>query len=467
MSLPPEIEELIAALKRQIAALEAEVAELRRRLDLDSSTSSKPPSSDGFNKKSRAVSLREASGRPSGGQKGHKGGTLRQVADPDHILRHGAETCVHCRALLAAEMQEAVEKRQVFDLCPRPLVVTEHQIAIYRCAACGFVTKAAFPADVAAPAQYGESLKAAAVYLNVQQLIPEDRAAQALQDLFGAPWLSPASIACWVRQKARDLAPVHARIGQSVAKAKVRCLDETGLTVAKAITWLHTTSSERLTFYRIGPQRGAVPDELKGGVVVHDHFLAYQRLRACVHAFCNAHHLRELKALADLDGEAWAKPVSAMLAEANEAVRKARQNGAASLDPQTVEAFRQRFDAVIDAGLAFHAGLPEPPQRQPKARGGHKRRRPGLNLLIRLKQFKDETLRFLADFDTPFTNNLAERDLRMMKLKMKISGCFRTIVGAQNFATLRSVISTAAKQKQNILQILSANPQNIIQKIAA
>ena len=191
MILSPEAEELIAALRAEIAALRAEVAELKRRLGQDSSTSSKPPSSDGLAKKPRiAGSLREASGKPSGGQKGHKGDTLRQVAAPDRVVRHEASHCRHCRAPLQPGMARGVETRQVFDLVERPLIVTEHRATIYRCARCRGATRAAFPEGVVSPAQYGERIKAAAIYLNVQQLIPEDRAAQALSDLFGAPHLS-------------------------------------------------------------------------------------------------------------------------------------------------------------------------------------------------------------------------------------------------------------------------------------
>ena len=199
MVLPAEVEDLIASLRRQIAALQAEVAELRRRLDVDSTTSSKPPSSDGLKKKPRLPgSLRGRSGKASGGQTGHEGGTLRQVADPDRVVRHEACACGHCGRALDPKSPEAIEKRQVFDLVERPLVVTEHQASIYRCHHCRGVTRAAFPDGVVSAAQYGERIKAAAVYLNVQQLIPEDRVAQALSDLFGAPLICPASVVAWV-----------------------------------------------------------------------------------------------------------------------------------------------------------------------------------------------------------------------------------------------------------------------------
>ena len=464
MVLPAEVEELIASLRRQIAALQAEVAELRRQLGQDSSNSSKPPSSDGLKKKHRvAGSLRGASGKASGGQRGHKGATLRQVADPDWVVRHEACACGRCGRSLDPQSAIGIEKRQVFDLAERPLMVTEHRATIYRCARCRGETKAAFPDGVISAVQYGERVKAAAIYLNVQQLIPEDRAAQALSDLFGAPLICPASIVAWVGKKAQELRQVYAFIGARVAEAKVRHLDETGFRIAGSLQWLHTTSSLTFTFYRADEKRGAIPEDLQGGVVVHDHFLPYRRLDAVDHAFCNAHILRELKSLIEFDHEPWAELMRAMLLAANLAVNKAREAGAAGLAPDEVKAFVERYWAAVRLGLAFHRALPK---LATKAARGRVKHRPGHNLLQRLKTFQTETLHFLTDFDVPFTNNLAEQDLRMMKVKMKISGSFRTLEGAQIFAILRSVVSTARKRGLNIRQILTATQDQIIAVLA-
>ena len=446
-------------LQAENAALRAEAAELRRRLDLDSSNSSKPPSSDGLKKKPRLPSsLRGRSGKPSGGQAGHKGDTLKQVEAPDRIERHTAEVCRHCFAGLGASMQTGMEKRQVFDLPERPIEVTEHQASIYCCAACGLETRAAFPAGVVAAAQYGERVRAAAIYLNVQQLIPEDRVAQTMNDLFGAPDLCAASLTTWVQDKARALAGVVAHIGALAAQAPVRHLDETGFRVAGKGQWLHTVSTETLTHYRVTEQRGAVPQGLTGGVVVHDHFKPYYGLTDVAHAYCNAHHLRELKALIEIDQEPWAKDMSDLLVEANQAVNKAREAGKTALSPAAVEGFVARYWQAIRAGLAFHRSLPSL-EKRPR---GRTKRRPGHNLLERLKKYKDDVLRFLYDFTVPFTNNLAEQALRMMKVKMKISGAFRTFKGAADFAALRSVVATARKQGWNILQALTAHPQTLI-----
>ena len=465
MVLPIEVEELIASLRAEIAALRAEVADLRRQLGRDSSNSSQPPSSDGLRKKPRiGGSLRGRSGKTSGGQTGHKGGTLRQVADPDCVVGHAACACGHCGLPLEAGSAIGVEKRQVFDLPERLLRVTEHQASIYRCAHCRGVTKAAFPEGVVSPVQYGERIKAAAIYLNVQQLIPEDRTAQALSDLFGAPLICPASLVAWVAKKGRELRRVYETIGALVAEAKVRHLDETGFRIAGKLQWLHTTSSLAFTFYRADEKRGAIPGDLRGGVVVHDHFLPYRRLDTVDHAFCNAHILRELQCLIEFDKEPWAELMRDMLRAANKAVHEARAAGSKALAPEVVAAFVEQYWAAVRLGLAFHRELPG---LQAKANAsGRTKQRPGRNLLERLKTFKTETLRFLTDFDVPFTNNLAEQDLRMMKVKMKISGSFRTLDGAQTFARLRSVVSTARKQGANILKTLAARQNQLILAIA-
>jgi transposase len=305
----------------------------------------------------------------------------------------------------------------------------------------------------------------AAIYLNIQQLIPEDRTAQALSDLFGAPLICPASIVAWVRKKGEDLRQVYARIGERVAKVKVRHLGETGFRIAGKLQWLHTTSSP--TSPSIAPVKSAARSLriCKGGAVVHDHFLPYRRLDTVDHAFCNAHILRELQSLIEFDKEPWAEAIPDMLREANLAVNKAREASAAALAPDKLAAFVGRYWAAVRLGLAFHRGLPN---LETKAKpGGRTKQRPGHNLLERLKTFKPETLRFLTDFDVPVTNNLAEQDLRMMKVKMKISGSFRTLDGAQIFARLRSVVSTVEKRGCNILQTLAAAPSNIMLALTA
>ncbi len=474
MILRPEIRDLISALQREIevlrmenAALRQEVADLRRQLDKNSSNSSKPPSSDGMKKPPRiAGSTRGRSGKTSGGQAGHAGDTLKPVAKPDVVERHEAEACRHCLAGLTIAMVTGVEKRQVFDVPEPRLEVTEHQAMIYRCPHCRGQTTASFPEGVISAAQYGPRVRAVSVYLNVQQLIPEDRVAQAMADLFGAATLCPDSVVAWGKRKAEEFEAVAARIAALVAQACVRHLDETGFRVAGKGQWLHTASTTALTSYRVSAKRGDLPKGFRGGVIVHDHFKPYYAMPGGVrHALCNAHHLRELKALIDIDKEQWAWQMRDLLVEANGAVQGAIIEGAAALPTPVLRTLIKRYNAIVRRGLAFHRNQP-PLARQIGARG-RAPHRPGHNLLIRLHKFKRDVLRFLYDFAVPFTNNEGERDLRMMKVKMKISGGFRTMAGARTFARIRTVISTARKQGWNILQTLAANPAALIQSLAA
>lgn len=483
MELPPALQVLIEGLQRDIASLRAEnaliltqnialvadnaalkqeVADLRRQIDKNSSNSSKPPSSDGLRKPVRPPkSLRGASGKKSGGQLGHKGDTLRPAAKPDRIERHDAAHCAHCAAALTAAMTRGVERRQVFDLPDPRLEVTEHQARIYTCTSCHGVTKAPFPEGVNAHVQYGPRLRAAAIYLNAQQLIPEDRVGQLLKDLFGAGSLCPASVAAWCEAKAQALGPVVARIVDLLARAPVRNLDETGFRVGKKLQWLHSASNEALTHYRVTSKRGDVPKFLEGGVIVHDHFRPYFRLNGVAHALCNAHHLRELKALIDIEKEPWARKMSRLLVKMAHAVNKAVEKGQSALATRQRRRFEALYDAVLAQGLAFHEA--QPPLDRKRGARGRVAKRPGHNLVVRLRVYRSDVLRFLTDFAVPFSNNLAEQDIRMMKVRMKISGCFRTTGGAETFAILRSVISTARKRGWNILQTLASSPPALIE----
>ena len=263
----------------------------------------------------------------------------------------------------------------MFDLPERLLLVTEHRASAYRCERCRRVTRATFPEGVVSPAQYGDRFRAAAIYLNVQQLIPEDRTAQAMSDIFGAPPVCSASVVAWVAKKAEELTPLYERIGERVAGAKVRCLDETGYRIGGKLQWLHTTSSLGFTFYRAGEKRGDIPRNLKGGVVVHDHFKPYNGLLEVYHAFCNAHILRELEGLIAFENEPWAELMRAVLREANAAVRAAREAGKRALPPEQVKAFVERYWAAVRMGLAYHRGLPKL-QTTAKGRGTPQTTRP-------------------------------------------------------------------------------------------
>jgi transposase len=454
------------ALHQENAALKQQVAELRRRLDKNSSNSSKPPSSDGLKKPPRVLkSLRGRSGKTSGGQVGHIGDTLRPVDKPDRIERHVATACRHCQACLTAAMVRGVERRQVFDLPQPRLEVTEHQASIYRCHHCHGTTKAAFPDTVTAHVQYGSRVRATAVYLNVQQLIPEDRVCEAMADLFATASLCPASVVAWTAKTADAQAPVVAHIAAQVVAAKVRHLDETGFRIGGKTRWLHSASTAVYTLYRIGETRGDVPRTMADGVIVHDHFKPYYTLRGPLHALCNAHHLRELQALIEIEKEPWAGVMHELLRAANKQVREAKSGGAVALAQADKHRVAAAYDAALAMGFALHEGQ-APLLRTPGARG-RPPRRTGHNLLLRLRHCKADVLRFTEDFDVPFTNNQAEQDIRMMKVRMKISGGFRTLAGAEIFATMRSVISTARKHGINILRALTMPTGDLVDLLSA
>ncbi len=455
----------MAVVLAENAALKQEVSDLRRRLDLKSFNSSKPPSSDGPIKKPRiAGSLRGVSGKTSGGQAGHRGNTLRPVVKPDKIERHEATRCGHGQTGLTDAMATRVETRQVFEMPEPRLEVTEHRARVYTCACCHGVTRAAFPDEVTAHVQYGPRIRAAAVCLNAQHLIPEDRVGEIMHDLFGAASLCPASIVAWCERKAKDLAPVVAQIAAWVAGAAVRHLDETGLRIGGRTRWLHTASTAALTQYRVSKTRGAMPGTLRGSVIVHDHFKPYFTLPDVAHALCNAHHLRELKALIDIEKEPWARKMSRLLVRAARRVERAVARGQTALAAGCARRIVSVYDAIVLRGLVFHeAQLPLARRRGAR---GPAAKRVGHNLLERLRVHKTEVLRFVSDFAVPFTNNQAEQDIRMMKVKMKISGGFRTWTGAETFATLRSVLSTARKQGLGMLQALTAQPHALIQHLS-
>jgi transposase len=456
-----------AAQQTRIAQLEARIAELERQLGLNSGNSGKPPSSDGLKKKPvRVSSLRERSGKKPGGQKGHPGETLRQSETVDATINHFPKACAGCGEALSEAMATDHIARQVFDLPePQPIIVTEHRAHSCRCAACGTQTRADFPPDVKAPVQYGARIAGIVVYLLHGQFLPEKRLAALMADLFGVQ-LSTATIAAMSQNCAARFESFATAIYARIAAAAVKHLDETGLRIGGKTRWLHIAATVLLTFYRIASKRGAMPENLTG-IALHDHWKPYYTLEGIRHALCNAHHLRELKALVEIEKEDWARKMQRLLRLACHATNLARERGK-PLPPRLIALFERRYDAILTEGLAFHAAQPAlvRPERTGKAKArGRKRRRVGHNLLLRLGIRKQDVLRFLSDLTVPFTNNLAEQAARMMKLRQKISGGFRSAAGAADFAVIRSLLSTAKKQGWNMLDTLAADPKRLIAEL--
>src|SRR4029077_1956665 len=302
-------EELIALIRAQaaeIAALKARVAELERRLGLNSSNTGKPPSTGGPEKPARGGRPREAPHKPSGGQKGHKGETLRQVAEPDSVVDHFPSSCTACGAAVTPAMSSDHSARQVFDLPePRPLVVTEHRAHNCVCTGCGAHTHASFPDGVNAPVQYGPRIASFVIYLLHYQLLPEDRLAELMADLFGIR-LVAATIARMSRTCAARLQDFVATVCDLVAGAAVKHMDETGFRIGGKTQWLHVASPAWPPFSRVCARRGSLLANVVG-IVVHDHWEPYYTMAGGREALCNPHHLRELKALVEIEKEDWAR----------------------------------------------------------------------------------------------------------------------------------------------------------------
>ncbi len=441
------------ALERANASLRERVAELERRAALDSTTSSRPPASDGLRKKSgtrekRTRSQRGPSARRSGGQPGHRGHTLARTATPDAVVDHDPATCAGCGAPLSdADRHGDPVCRQVFEVPePRPLEVTEHRGHHGLCAACGTLTTAVFPHGVRAPVQYGPRLTAWVTYLSHAQFIPEERVAEVMRDLFAVK-LSTATIAAMGRRTARRFEGFLDRVAEIIrTAAPVKHLDETGIRIAARTHWLHVLCTPSLTVLRVATGRAHIDEELNG-IVIHDDYATYFALQGVRHGACNAHHLRELQALIEIEKEDWATRTHRLLTRANRAAHFARKNDR-NVPASLVARISQTWDRILEQAIAAHE---ERPPLQTGKRGRQKRRI-GHNLARRLQKHKEGCLRFLTDPRTPFSNNEAERDLRMGKLRQKISGGFRSMQGARDFANLRSVIATARKQDWKVLQ---------------
>ena len=419
----------------RIQASEQRVRQMEESLAKDSHNSSKPPSSDGLNKP-KPKSLRSPSGRSTGGQPGHSGQTLRMVEKPDFMVSHQVNQCAACGCPLTGQAPDRIERRQVFDLPEPKLEVTEHQAEIKTCA-CGCINRAAFPPDATAPVQYGLRVKSVAVYLKEYQLLPFERLAEIMRDIFACNTFSEGSLANFSAACSERLEPIDAFIRAQVSAAEVAGFDETGMRATGSLHWLHTVSTSFLTWYFAHAKRGREAMDAAGvlskfkGRAVHDFWDPYLKYD-CDHAFCNAHLLRELVFLWEEQDQAWAKIMIDHLLAIKTAVDTARQ----------------------DRQSAFNAENPTAdPPKGPK-RCGRRKQSKARNLLDRFRDHHEGILAFMHDFRVPFDNNQSERDLRMMKLRQKISGTFRSFDALVDFCRIRGYVSTARKNGINALDAL-------------
>jgi transposase len=433
---------------------ETRISELEGRLSKTSRNSSKPPSGDGFGKRTR--SLRSKSEKPSGGQPEHPGSTLEWREKPDSVLEYPVHKCQGCGQSLTSVPVKGQNCRQVFDLPEIELFVTEHRADEKTCPHCGVHNQGEIPAEAKTLVQYGPRLKARMVYLMEGQLLPAQRSCEVMKDLMGAP-ISEGTLFTTREQCFEALAPLDAEIHAALIQTEVLQGDETGIRVKGQLSWLHVACTSGLTYYFIHAKRGQTALDEMGiwpkfkGKAVHDGFKSYSSY-ACQHFLCNAHHLRELQFLVERYQQAWAYQMIVLLVTSLTLVQAAQADGKSVLDSEQLGALTARYEAILAQGLAANPRA-EHPNEQPKPRGRPKQT-PARNLLERLREQQSAVLGFLHDFAVPFDNNLAERDLRMVKLKQKISGGFRSTSGAKMFCRIRGAISTWRKQNHPLLQSL-------------
>lgn len=456
-----ELETENAQLREQIASRDALIAQLveriqalEERLSQDSHNSSKPPSSDGFVRSPKKRSLRKASGKKAGGQSAHQGHTLQQVEHPDEIIEHFPTECEVCQHdLTATSPLSDFEPRQVFELpLPLKLAVIEHRSHAIHCPNCHHTTKASFPEVVSNWVQYGPLFRALAVYLVQYQLLPYGRACELLNEIYSES-LSPGTLAAFVAECADRLVEPEQAIKVALRQSQVMHCDESGLYVEGKRHWLHVTSTKALTHYACHSKRGSKATDEIGilpsfrGTAVHDGYYSYSRYE-CKHALCNAHHLRELNFVHEQLGQEWAGELKKMLVNLKDEVATAKAHQAAALSAARLAEYEQTYQTLIERALAAN---PPPVGGWPKGKRGRPKQTKAKNLIDRLDQHRGQVLLFAYRFEVPFDNNQAERDIRMVKVQQKISGCFRSTAGANYFCRIRGYLSTMKKQGQNLL----------------
>jgi transposase len=457
MALFHEVATQVAELAQQLAQQGAVLQELQARLAKTSRNSSKPPSGDGYGKVKRTTSLRKAGNKPNGGQQGHDGQTLTVSAHPDRTLTHEVPSCAHCQASLRGGEVVGYEERQVFDLPAIRIEVTAHRAQIKVCPACGRANKGVFPAAVTQAVQYGPTVHTWASYFTNQHHIPVARTTEIFADLVQHQ-VSEATVLKASEQLDRCIAPSTEAVKGMLREAEVLHVDESGLRVTGKLHWLHVACTERLTSYEVHAKRGQEAMEDAGilgafrGTAVHDHWKPYLKYDECDHALCNAHHLRELRFIDTQYHQPWANDMAKLLLEIKAAV-EATPEPAMRLSPPELEAFAKRYDAVVQAGFEANPA-PRPTTEGVGKKRGRPKQPPPVNLLIRLRDFKNQVLAFMSDFRIPFDNNQGERDIRMVKVKQKVSGGFRTLEGAQRFGRIRGYISTARKNAKNVFEAI-------------
>ena len=429
------------------------IAELEARLNKNSNNSSKPPSTDGYKKTIK--NNRVKSGKHTGGQYGHEGHTLLKVENPDYKVDAPIKDHCDCGADLC-EVDDKLRTRQEFELPEIKPIVTEYRTHEKICPQCGKVHKSAFPTHISQPTQYGVKMKSVMTYLTDYQFIPLKRAVETIEEIIGQT-VSQGTLVTASEKLYKILEKQVEAIKQQIKKFKVVHFDETGIRSEGKTKWIHVASTDTLTYYEMHEKRGtdAAVDIgiLPGfnGTAVHDHWKTYYTFKECTHSECNAHNLRYLKEIYETFDHAWAKTMACFLIELKSQVEAMKTAGLTGMEATQSEAWMTIFHTIIQEGIT------EDDERSPKVYSKKKdklQRSKALNLLLKLHKYDIETLAFMYDFEVPFDNNLAERDLRMQKLRQKISGCFRGEEGANVFCRIRSYISTGRKNGHKVMASL-------------
>jgi len=440
-------EVVISLFQTTILILAERIQKLEDQLAKNSSNSGKPPSSDGYDQPAPR-SLRKRSKRKSGGQAGHRGETLKAIEKPDRLKVYRVQGCAHCGQSLKRRKAIGYEKRQVFDAPPVKIQVTEHRAEIKDCPCCGKETRAQFPNEVSKAVQYGTEIKVQMVYLNTEQHIPLERTCDLLEEFYGHRPSEGTIVTACAEAAQKVEKPNEAVKEHLVEKEEVAHFDETGIMVNGVLNWLHNVSTPRLTCYAIHAKRGSVAmNEINvlprfKGRAVHDDLASYFQYDL-KHALCNAHHLRTLLFLLERYPQKWIEPLKDLLLKIKTKVDTAKEKMQTALSLRQRNLFNKAYDELIAQGLRAN---PPPKEKNRKlGQRGRLKQSPTRNLLLRLRKHKEAVLAFMLDFNVPFDNNQAERDLRMMKVKQKVSGGFRSTSGAQNFCQIRGYLSTARK----------------------
>ena len=451
-----------------IAELNQTIQELKEQLNKNSKNSSKPPSSDGL-KKPAPKSLRKPSGKKAGGQNGHQGTHLAVITAPDAIVKHMPSACEGCPHYQVCKGTACIaEKRHVIDAVVT-VNVTEHQILeLPVCMLHGDTRRGQFPSDIKATVQYGENLQALSVALNTVGAVSIKRTHEILSGVFNIP-IATGTISNMVKRCAHSLSDTVNKIKDKVVGSALGHFDETGTRVDKKLWWVHNASNCEYTYLDISPKRGFKGMEQCGvlteftGIAVHDCWASYWSYPDIQHAVCCAHLLRELTGITENHPEQkWASAFIDLLLDMKKVKEKAVENGRDSLSYYYYQKFDRKYDNLIE-----QARKENPLPKTTEKKRGRKKKGKILALVERLANYKASVCLFIHNFMVPFDNNQAERDLRMIKVKTKVSGCFRTEEGARDYLKIMSYVGTAHKQGYNayeaIKNAISGHPDFIFE----